>query len=66
MKEVTYILQTNSSIVGEWMDTYYKYKNKGQAKINLMGYRKTALEVGSTSIFRIIEQTRKPIYQDES
>ena len=66
MNEVIYILQTNSSIEGEWIDTSYKYKTRVQAKIGLMSSRKTASEINITSIFRIIKQTRQALYEDES
>ena len=61
MKEVIYIMQTKSSILGEWIDTVYKHKTEQEAKLNLMSYRKTALEIGSPSIFRVIKQTRESI-----
>ena len=63
MKEVVYILQTKALTLDNWIDTAYTYKNRPQAKVNLISYRKTALEIGSTNIFRIIKQTRQAIYE---
>ena len=59
MKEVTYIVQTESSTKGIWIDTMYVYQEEHLAEESLASFRETALEINSPSIFRIMKQTRE-------
>ena len=59
MKEATYIVQTESSTKGIWIDTIYVYQEEHLAEESLASFRKTVLEINSPSIFRVMKQTRE-------
>ena len=59
MKEINYIVQTETSTKGIWIDTMYVYQEEHLAEESLASFRKTVLEINSPSIFRIIKQTRE-------